>query len=431
MKKLLSLLLLLGLALPAQAMTTPLFSSIGAAVNTATRFMPPFAGGLGPNISSDSNASVPMPIAGTFSNLYIQQTTLPGGTATVQYILQVNGSSTASTLTCTLSATDGSCSDLVHSYHVGVGDTVVWKEVPTNAPVAGNYTLSAVFVGDTADETFLGGQSQTVTAGTTIYFPITGGSNSTIEASTTQVMPTNGTIDRLYCNEGTAPGLGNTSTVTLFVNDLATSLTCQITGAGVTQAKDITHTVSITAGDVVTFQDILSGSSPNSVVRAGVRFLPTIDGESPLLMRQGVFTNGTRFNEILGVGGNRTTEAPASTTVPIAFTLKKGYLNFDVQPGVGTSRILTARKIGVSQTLAPTVTGASFTGNDTTHSDTYVVGDFIDWIGTVTGVPLVGSYYRASAVAFISPSAAAVATHARMMLTNGIMQLINGLGIIY
>jgi hypothetical protein len=78
-----------------------------------------------------------------------------------------------------------------------------------------------------------------------------------------QVMPIAGRMANLRVKIGSAPGQGNSYTLTLRKNGIGTGLTCRIEGGGAadTACLDKAHTVAFAAGDFLTLQ-VSPGGGP-------------------------------------------------------------------------------------------------------------------------------------------------------------------------
>ena len=72
--------------------------------------------------------------AGTFKNLYTQQSAAPGGATTTIYTLYVNGSSTS--VTCTTTGAATTCSDLTHTAAITAGQSFSVQAVNLAAAAA-------------------------------------------------------------------------------------------------------------------------------------------------------------------------------------------------------------------------------------------------------------------------------------------------------
>ncbi len=83
------------------------------------------------------------------------------------------------------------------------------------------------------------------------------------ESPAQQAMPVAGTIANLGVRIGTAPGQGNSYTLTIRKNGIGTGLTCRIEddGSADTSCLDDAHTVAFAAGDFLTLQ-VSPGSDP-------------------------------------------------------------------------------------------------------------------------------------------------------------------------
>ena len=92
-------------------------------------------------------------------------------------------------------------------------------------------------------------------ANSTYYFVMSANSNWN---RCQQVVSTAMTLRALYGNCDAAPGVGETYTYTLMVNNIATPLTCQIAGAVATQASDLVNQVAVVPGDLLSIRLVTS-----------------------------------------------------------------------------------------------------------------------------------------------------------------------------
>lgn len=148
-----------------------------------------------------------------------------------------------------------------------------------------------VITGTTLDSTagakqIITGSANSVTAGASRYFSLTNPGQSATGNQTSDpsdpatlvyegatLAPVAGTMKnlRFRCREA---GVGETITVTLMVNGVASTLTAQITGATET-AADTTHSVSIAAGDLMSLRVTLSGGASQRPPSWGLEFDPS------------------------------------------------------------------------------------------------------------------------------------------------------------
>lgn len=102
-------------------------------------------------------------------------------------------------------------------------------------------------------------------------------------------------------------------------------------------------------------------------------------------------TTTTQFFSLTGYSNTiGTVDSAASGVMPSAGTISALYVALTVDPGTGTTRIITIRKNQTDQTLTCTVTGASganLTCSDLTHSFSVVAGDILSFSDALTGTP--------------------------------------------
>ncbi len=90
------------------------------------------------------------------------------------------------------------------------------------------------------------------------------GYDASIEFLVEMPVPFTGHIKDLQAVMNGAPGSGNSIQFTLFINGSSTALTCTISGASATTAVDATHSVAVSAGDLVTLQLVTSAALANN-----------------------------------------------------------------------------------------------------------------------------------------------------------------------
>src|SRR5262249_4316855 len=143
----------------------------------------------------------------------------------------------------------------------------------------------------TPGESMLLGGSSTValSADAFLMFGTGGGQASTEWAF---LCSTAGVIDNLYIFLSAAPGAGNSWDFTLYKNGSATGLTLNISGASPTSGNTASgaNAVTIAAGDTISVLAHANGTPTAAAMGMGVRWVPTISGESMF---------ATRFNDTL------------------------------------------------------------------------------------------------------------------------------------
>lgn len=96
------------------------------------------------------------------------------------------------------------------------------------------------------------------------YLPMcsSNGSATNIDRRSQIVVGAAFTLATLYAHSDALGGVN--VTFTIYVNGVASAVTCTIAGGG-TSASDNTHTASLVAGDVVTCQTVCSSASASTV----------------------------------------------------------------------------------------------------------------------------------------------------------------------
>jgi hypothetical protein len=401
--------LFFALAPSAQAMSQPMFSAIGntSGVSGNIRFFPCGAGNFGATVlATNANASTPLPIAGVVDNLQVSLDQAPGAGTTLTTTLIKAGSDT--TQTCSISDAATTCSDTSHPITFAVGETCGFRTQATvGAPAATVSNVTNSFVATTDNEAFIMGNTDgNASNSLTQYYLPTGAVATTTVAHASTTMPTNGTIANFYVALAGAPGTaasGKAYDVTVYKNGSATAVTCQVLNTATT-CSDVTHTASYVAGDSIAVETVPTGTPTLRVAKWGMRFVPDINGESPLFMRETSNSNAVRFHTVLGTGSRATTETNNQAVVPIAFTLKKLYFAYGYGAPTGvTTKILTARQNSSDTALTTTIDSTASWKTDLVHTVDYDLGDLIQWKLTVTSTPPTTVLQFISAVAYVAP----------------------------
>lgn len=226
------------------------------------------------------------------------------------------------------------------------------------------------------------------TAGAT-HFTAFQGDQATTDVNSTelnnkQVISAPGTIDSLYVDLGTAPGRGETMSVTLRLNGADTALTVTISGTAKT-GSDTSHSVAVVAGDVVGWKVVASNNGAYAAANArySCRFIPTTADNFNVMFGiagagdQWDNTTTSQYTPAMTKRGKNATENLRSQVMPSAGSIKNLYVNINTAPGVGKTRTFTVFKNGVATTLLVVISGTNTSGNDTTHTVSYAAGDTI------------------------------------------------------
>ncbi len=104
----------------------------------------------------------------------------------------------------------------------------------------------------------------------TTYFAL--GNQNTTESTVFMYCPFSCVIDNLYTVVSTAAS--GTRTFTLMNNGVGSALTC-VSSAGVTTASDLTHTVTVPAGNTLSMKIVTTGGNTTASYIANMRVRPT------------------------------------------------------------------------------------------------------------------------------------------------------------
>lgn len=310
-----------------------------------------------------------IPTDGVLSDLYVRHTN--NGVTTTLYL---NGVATA--LTCTTSS--NVCSETSATVPVVAGDLVYMANGnPSGGRTGVKFTatgqyqpiISNIQAVITASYNSVGGVSDTGSSS---------GSNI-IRA----VMPTAGTFDKLYVRYVYA---STTGSITLYVNNVATSLTCSVASAS--SCNELSASVSVSAGDMISWRS--TASSSNGRASISMRFSPTVSGEAILLNGQ----TGSQVPPTFTTGYSTIT-SPYGTTeygniIPYAANLKKLFTYIATAPSSGKSRAFTFRK-GVTTfsdtSLTCTIANTAVDCSDTSNVVAITAGESINLKSVPSGSP--------------------------------------------
>jgi len=285
------------------------------------------------------------------------------------FTLYKNGASTA--VACTISGTDTTGSDNTHYVDLVAGDYICVAASssgsPSNSCGSFNLALSPV----TANEYLVGAASGAASIGSSNvdWGSMNPGAWSSIQDLT--LFPYAGTLYNLRARIVTAPGAGTSRTITVQKNGSspAGTLACTISDAAVTGSDDA-NSVSVAAGDYVTFHHTYSGAPANAGgIGASMKFVPTTSGMTFVSYTGHGYTPSTSATSYAPVSwcGNQSPGAAITNyrCRTRAMTLKNLYVRLNASPGAGKSYAFTILKNGVATGLSVTIADSATTGNDT------------------------------------------------------------------
>lgn len=208
---------------------------------------------------TEANEQAPMPIAGTFKNLYLVLDQDPGDDPDAYiFTLRINGDDGNLTVTITAPAATGS--DTTNTDAVAANDDVNLNAVPQETPGTVQAAFGFTFVPSTSGRApVLTGSSGFSlvpgaynTMGNRLYAAWSGDEDKFVLTSAAQ-------LRNLYCKVDVAPGATNSWTFTLRRNEADTTLTVTIADPD-TEGSDTTHSESVSAGDLLSMKSARDGA---------------------------------------------------------------------------------------------------------------------------------------------------------------------------
>lgn len=397
MKRLLAFLALLSFFVPFQSFAITQWltgSEIGGTTQTGTSY----AGLTGATGFDWSGSEIywqeVIPIAGTFSNFSAEIQSAPGAGNTLTFTVRKNNVDTA--VTCAISgAAATTCQDLSNSFTVVAGDAITLKSVTAGSPGGKRVYTALKFVGTNAGESFVTMSTDTdgAEANNTTYSSIYGArqsSNNVYTTSTVQTpQPTAGTYSNLYvrlADTADPPGTGNAHNIIFQVNNVD-QFSCTIAGSSRT-CSNTTGTVAVVAGDLVNYKVTGTSSPVRSFFGAGMRFVPTTDGESVVMGTSDSHSgNGTVHLTTGGAAtftwGDTTNAAGSAST-----TYKNLYVRtMAAAPGGSASRTFFLANDGVSSTVQAAIVGTATSTFNTTSTTQGVTLQWSSLMMTSAGTP--------------------------------------------
>ena len=340
--------------------------------------------------TNENSVSVLIPIDGSFSKFYVNCTVAPGAGNSWTILLRVNESDTALSVTISDSSTSGS--DTSNTVSVSAGDLVAIRVNPSSGPAAARFSWGVLFDGGAqgailpavTNNNFTNSIAQS-------WYPF--GRTYTESGGPIEVdviFPTAGTLKNLRVNLTAAPGVGNQLDFDVYLNDVATVLSVSVNGTATT-GSDLSDTIAIVAGDRVSVRtDPISSPTP-SVVRFGMQFAPTTDGEAPVFsVFQPSGIAGSTDTLFVGlekvfIAGASLTESDVQSPCPGSVTFSKLYLymeDIDGNPqtvGNGKHFNFNVRKNGNSQLLSVELIQGMSSSNNLVNSFSAVAGDLLNY----------------------------------------------------
>lgn len=268
-----------------------------------------------------------------------------------------------------------------------------WKRRPAWVGVVSALLFGHVLgqaIAYASSQVIVGGTTDALNATTTEYNALMGSGNWTsTEANMHGLVGSGGTISKLYVEIAGAPGASKSYDFTLMVDNSASALTCQISGAAATTCSDTSNSVSVSAGQTVSLRCVPTGTPTARAAMWTTMYAGSTTGESLMFGTTTANPTGGEFMSLHGVvGGSDNLETDKRLVWPMAGTVKKLYVELATAPGAGTSRTFTVRDNGANSSLTCTISGASDkTCNDTSNSFTFNAAEFAALTMSNSGAP--------------------------------------------
>jgi hypothetical protein len=364
-----------------------------------------------------------MPVAGNFRKMYAVLLTDPDSAASSNgytFTLRKNGVATAATVTILSSTSSFEASYAGADVHFAAGDLVDYEQdvvgSPANAPLASFIIEFQSDSGGGYYKTILtsGIKGASLTATGAQFLSAFGqlAQNAT-EGNTYTVVPMAGTITSFSSQLTTVPGTSNSRTFTIrqtsggSTSSVGTAITYSAAQNGVhTQ----TQSISVAAGDLIDYQEDVTGTPATSKAGFSLVFEPTTGGQfiipSSYPLGSILSASATRYVGLsVGAGAVETTEANAKQVVTADFSLNGWTAWLDVSPG-GSGKTYTVdlrRNAGApSVTYSTGITAGGVTSSASTSYSIVANWDLLDTRVVPSSTPT-AAHMVISYVGYIAP----------------------------
>jgi hypothetical protein len=227
-----------------------------------------------------------MPVAcnGRFKNMRFLVSVAPGAGTGHTFSLEVNNVAPANGFSCSIMDTATTGEDIVHEVRVKTGDWVNIKCTPTGIPVAPSAFFSLEFYPDDPCRSILANNYEYgITTNTTRYGPIYGSTSSFYDDNFVlgNLIANKGRIRNLYVKLKYAPASGNQIDFTIMKNDVATAITCSISGEATT-GSDLVNEITVVPGDKLGLREVNTKCSDIGSIGYGCLFISDRENFFPL-----------------------------------------------------------------------------------------------------------------------------------------------------
>lgn len=329
--------------------------------------------------------------SGTFSSLSVNSTTAPGAGNSWIWTLVINGSDTG--VACTIADSATTCNSGANTATYASGDRLYWRVSPVSGPAGNQFNASIINTTDTSKYVTFWGGGPSLTGNLTRYTHMIGDRSAyctTVNTSCRIAVPMAGTLRRFVLRSSADPGITQTYTATVRLNNADTGLTCQIT-SGNTTCSDDTNTVAVTVGDVIELKIVSSITAATATMQFGWIFETNDNTKHPLFLNTpNLSDTAVRYTPVqaagnLGIVDN--IEADVQQIGQSNITLSNFYALLSAAPGTGGDAYTgTVRIAGVDTVQTITITDAETSGLDLGAGVAITTDDLvsISWTPAVT-----------------------------------------------
>lgn len=236
-----------------------IYNSLGnTAAGSSTRYFQIQGNGAMVTSGNENFIKQRMPTGGTLSKLRVSVSAAPSTSRT--FTLRQNASGT--TLTCTITNPNTTCTDAVNSVTVAAGEDFSLQTVGTSDTGAPRVKVSMVFAPTTDGEMIaLTSDSLVQSQNTTVYNAINGGNVFQTTETFSQQLFLPGTVKKLQGKvDSNVGGSGQTITFSLNANQTPQAVTCSI-ATGASSCSDGSNTYDINQSDMLALKMALSATT--------------------------------------------------------------------------------------------------------------------------------------------------------------------------
>ncbi len=237
-------------------------NGLNSELDTSTLYIPVSGSAVFPN-ATETNRSQIISAPGTISKLFVEIKTASVATRDRTFTLMLNGVATA--LTCVITGGNTTANDTTHSVNVVAGDLVSLRCESTILTTATIGYYGCAFTATTDGQfNIISVANAPDVSSTNVQLFFSTLSNDWGASEGGRINGDTLSINNWYFKVGTAPSSGKSWTFTLVVAGSDSACVVTIANAATT-GNDTTHTVSITAGNIISLKSVPSGTPTGAV----------------------------------------------------------------------------------------------------------------------------------------------------------------------